>query len=81
MNSGSQVQALSLSLFIPFMYAAKPCLAAHQGVEAATEFQKILDHRGVTVNDQWAAWRICSWAALTPCRAILRKPKWHTRIF
>jgi hypothetical protein len=51
MNSGSQVQALSLSLFIPFMYAAKPCLAAHQGVEAATEFQKILDHRGVTVND------------------------------
>jgi tetratricopeptide (TPR) repeat protein len=26
-------------------------LAAHQGVEAATEFRKILDHRGVVIND------------------------------
>jgi hypothetical protein len=26
-------------------------LAAHQGVEAATEFQKILAHRGVTISD------------------------------
>ena len=26
-------------------------LAAHQGAEAATEFQKILDHRGIIVSD------------------------------
>ena len=26
-------------------------LAAHQGAEAAAEFQKILDHRGIVVND------------------------------
>jgi Tfp pilus assembly protein PilF len=26
-------------------------LAAHQGVEAATEFQKILNHRGIVVSD------------------------------
>jgi hypothetical protein len=25
-------------------------LAAHKGKEAATEFQKILDHRGIVVN-------------------------------
>ena len=25
-------------------------LAAHQGIEAAAEFQKILDHRGIVVN-------------------------------
>jgi hypothetical protein len=26
-------------------------LAAHQGAEAAAEFQKILDHRGIVVSD------------------------------
>ena len=26
-------------------------LAAHQGSEAAAEFQKILDHRGIVLND------------------------------
>jgi len=26
-------------------------LAAHQGSEAAAEFQKILDHRGIVVNE------------------------------
>ena len=26
-------------------------MAAHQGTEAAAEFQKILDHRGIVVND------------------------------
>ena len=26
-------------------------LAAHQGTEAAAEFKKILDHRGIVVND------------------------------
>ena len=26
-------------------------LAAHQGAEALTEFQKILDHRGIVIGD------------------------------
>jgi eukaryotic-like serine/threonine-protein kinase len=30
-------------------------LAAHQGAEAATEFQKILDHRGIVVGDPLGA--------------------------
>jgi len=35
----------------PVYVRGEACSAAHHGVEAATEFQKILDHRGVTVND------------------------------
>ena len=31
--------------------AARPSLAAHQGPQAAAEFQKILDHRGIVVSD------------------------------
>jgi serine/threonine protein kinase len=34
----------------PVYVRAKAYLAGHQGSEAATEFQKILDHRGVVVN-------------------------------
>jgi hypothetical protein len=30
-------------------------LAAHKGNEAAAEFQKILDHRGIVVNDSIGA--------------------------
>jgi hypothetical protein len=29
----------------------KAYLAAHQGADAAAQFQKILDHRGIVVND------------------------------
>ena len=35
----------------PIYVRAEAYLAAHQGSEAAAEFQKILDHRGVVVND------------------------------
>lgn len=41
--------------FNPSLYAiyvrGMAYLAAHQGAEAATEFQKILDHRGIVIND------------------------------
>ena len=33
------------------MCGAQAYLAAHQGAEAAAEFQKILDHRGIVVSD------------------------------
>jgi hypothetical protein len=34
----------------PVYVRAEAYLAGHQGSEAATEFQKILDHRGIAVN-------------------------------
>jgi tetratricopeptide (TPR) repeat protein len=35
----------------PVYVRGEAYLAAHQGAEAAAEFQKILDHRGVVVSD------------------------------
>jgi eukaryotic-like serine/threonine-protein kinase len=35
----------------PVYFRGEAYLAAHQGVEAATEFQKILDHRGIVLNE------------------------------
>ena len=36
---------------LPVYVRGEAYLAAHQGSEAATEFQKILDHRGIVTND------------------------------
>jgi hypothetical protein len=35
----------------PVYVRGEACLAAHQGSKAATEFQKILDHRGIVLNE------------------------------
>jgi eukaryotic-like serine/threonine-protein kinase len=35
----------------PVFVRGETYLAAHQGSEAAAEFQKILDHRGIVVNE------------------------------
>src|SRR5277367_948135 len=35
----------------PFYVRGLSYLASHQGVEAAAEFQKILDHRGIVASD------------------------------
>ena len=35
----------------PVYVRGEAYLAAHHGAEAATEFQKILDHRGIVVSD------------------------------
>jgi eukaryotic-like serine/threonine-protein kinase len=37
--------------FYPAYVRGEACLAAHQGAEAAAEFQKILDHRGIVSGD------------------------------
>ena len=37
--------------FYPIYVRGEAYLAAHQGAEAAAEFQKILDHRGIVVSD------------------------------
>src|SRR5262245_42822416 len=42
--------ATSTSLY-PIYVRGQAYLAAHQGAEAAAEFQKILDHRGVVFNE------------------------------
>jgi eukaryotic-like serine/threonine-protein kinase len=34
----------------PVFVRGEACLAAHEGTEAATEFQKIIDHRGIVLN-------------------------------
>jgi hypothetical protein len=35
----------------PIYFRGQAFLAAHQGAQAAAEFQKILDHRGIVVSD------------------------------
>ena len=39
------------SALYPVYVRAEAYLAAHQGSEAATEFQKIIDHRGIVLNE------------------------------
>ena len=39
------------SILYPAYVRGEAYLAAHQGREAAVEFQKILDHRGIVVSD------------------------------
>jgi DNA-binding winged helix-turn-helix (wHTH) protein/Tfp pilus assembly protein PilF len=46
----SSIYALFGALY-PTYVRGEAYLAAHQGAEAATEFQKILDHRGIVVSD------------------------------
>jgi tetratricopeptide (TPR) repeat protein len=50
----SSIQALFGALY-PIYVRGEAYLAAHQGADAATEFQKILDHRGIMVSDPIAA--------------------------
>lgn len=48
----------------PVYVRGQAYLAAHQGTEAAAEFQKILDHRGIVVNEpHWRAGALADW----PC--------------
>ena len=42
---------LQLAEFVPVYVRGEAYLAAHRGKEAVTEFQKILDHRGIVLNE------------------------------
>jgi eukaryotic-like serine/threonine-protein kinase len=64
----------------PVFVRGEAYLAAHQGSEAAAEFQKILDHRGVIVNGPSTHSRISKSQGPTPCRATLPKPRRPIRI-
>ena len=41
----------ALACLYPVYVRGEAYLAAHQGSEAAAEFQKILDHRGIVLNE------------------------------
>ena len=55
MCSSDLVQRSSLhgnfGALYPIYVRGDAFLAAHQGAEAAAEFQKILDHRGIVISD------------------------------
>src|ERR1700719_4410375 len=42
---------LGIGALYPVYVRGEAYLAAHQGSEAAAEFQKILDHRGIVLNE------------------------------
>jgi hypothetical protein len=54
-----ELGALHFTAFAPALYPVymrgEAFLAAHQGNEAAAEFQKILDHRGIVLNERIGA--------------------------
>jgi DNA-binding winged helix-turn-helix (wHTH) protein len=50
-NTGGSEFLLGAGSLYPAYVRGLAYLAAHQGVEAAGEFQKILDHRGIVVSD------------------------------
>ena len=64
----------------PVYVRGEAYLAAHQGSEAAAEFQKILDHRGIVLNEPIGASRISKSAEPTPCKATPPKPALRIRI-
>jgi hypothetical protein len=64
----------------PVYIRGEAYLMLHDGKEAAAEFQKFIDRRGVVVNFPWAHWRAWDWLALMPCKAIPPKPRPPIRI-
>ena len=55
-------------------------LAAHQGAEAAAEFQKILDHRAIVVSDPIGALAHLQLGRALACREIRPRQRPPTRI-
>ena len=64
----------------PVYVRGEAYLVARQGSEAATEFQKILDHRGIVQNEPIGALAHLGLAAPTRCQLILPKPGPRTKI-
>ena len=55
-------------------------LKARQGQQAAAEFQKFLDHRGITIISLWARWLTLASPVPTPSLAIPPTPEPPIRI-
>lgn len=61
----TRFSAVSWTAMYPVYVRGEAYLAAHQGAQAAAEFQKILDHRGVVVNEPIAA--LAHWQLARAC--------------
>ncbi len=64
----------------PVYVRGEAYLASHQGAEAAAEFQKILDHRGIVVSDPIGALAHLQLGRASLCREIRSRPRLPTRI-
>jgi eukaryotic-like serine/threonine-protein kinase len=51
LSSGGSEQLYGAGNLYPAYVRGEAYLAAHRGAEAAVEFQKILDHRGIVISD------------------------------
>jgi hypothetical protein len=51
LQAAAPYELSSSGALYPVYVRGKAYLAAHQGADAAAQFQKILDHRGIVVND------------------------------
>ena len=65
----------------PVYVRGEAYLAARQGAEAAAEFQKILDHRGIVGTDPIGALARLQLAGRSPCRGTRARPSLPTRTF
>jgi tetratricopeptide (TPR) repeat protein len=78
------VNGLSVGLYLGGLHSAyirgEALMAAHQYVEAAAEFQKILDHRGIAGADPIGALATCNWAGRWFCRETTSRRRLPTRI-
>ena len=66
--------------FYPVYVRGEAYLAANQGAEAAAEFQKILDHRGLVLGDPMGAARVWNSAERGRWREMRRRRRPRTRI-
>ena len=71
---GLAVNQLNYSCLYPVYIRGQAYLAAGQGAAAATEFQKILDHRGLVQNCPTGAMAISASPALSLYRKTHPKP-------
>jgi hypothetical protein len=58
----------------PFYVRAEAYLAAYRGREAVAEFQKILDHRGLVLNEPIGALAHLQLGRAYACKAIPLRP-------
>ena len=72
--------AAALTLIAALAYVFRPALPPHQGVAAAAEFQKILNHSGIALNEPIAPRPISALAAPTrsPVTAARLAPNTRT---
>jgi hypothetical protein len=70
----------SFGALYPIYVRGEVYLAAHRGVEAVTEFQKILNHRGIVVSDPIGALATCKWAGRSCWQEIRPRLGLPTRI-